>query len=74
MLGVTRCLQALVEQPTGKFVVLQADAMNLLGIVNRGSPKLSLNALTRELFWFCLQHTIIISIEWVPREANAFAY
>jgi hypothetical protein len=54
MLGVPRCLQVLVEQCKGKFVVLQVDAINLLGVVNRGSPKLSLNALARELFWFCL--------------------
>jgi len=48
--------------------------MHLLGVINRGSPKLSLNALARKLSWFCLQQRIIISDEWVPREANAFAY
>jgi hypothetical protein len=48
------------------------DAMNLLGIINRGSPKLPLNILARELFWFCLLHKITISREWVPRESNAF--
>ena len=46
--------------------------MNLLGIINRGSPKLPLNMLDRELFWFCLLHKITISVEWVPRESNAF--
>jgi hypothetical protein len=51
LLGVTRCLQALVEQYKGKFVVLQInDAMNLLGVINRGSHELSLNTLDRELF------------------------
>jgi len=74
LLGVTRCLQALVEQYKGKFVVLQInDAMNLLGVINRGSHELSLNTLDRELFWFGLQHKIIILVEWVPRKANAFA-
>jgi hypothetical protein len=73
LLGVNRCLQALLDKCKGKFVVLQVDAMNLLGIINRGSPKLPLNVLARELFWFCLLHKITISVEWVPRESNAFA-
>ena len=33
----------------GKFVVFQVDAQNLLGIVNRGSPRLNINELAREL-------------------------
>jgi hypothetical protein len=53
--------------------VVQVDAMNLLGIVNRGSPRLELNTLTREFFWLCLSHKIPILVEWVPREINAFA-
>jgi hypothetical protein len=56
-----------------KFAVLQVDAMNLLGNINRGSPKLPLDVLARELFWFCLLHKITISVEWIPREANMFA-
>jgi hypothetical protein len=55
-------------------VVLQVNAMNLLGIINRGSPKLSLNALERKLFWLCLVHTIIIAVELIlPCQANALA-
>ena len=73
LLGATRCVQSLVEQCKGKLVVLQVDAMNLLGIVNRGSPRLALNELARELFWFCLKHKIKLLVEWVPREINAFA-
>ncbi len=52
--------------------MLQVDAMNLLGFVNRDSPKLPLNVLARELFWFGLLHKFHIFIEWVPRESNAF--
>jgi hypothetical protein len=47
--------------------------MNLLGIINRGSPRLALNVLARELFWFCLSHKIVLTIEWVPRENNTLA-
>ncbi len=49
LLGVLRCLQAMINLCRGKFVVFQVDAQNLLGIMNRGSPRLKLNALAREL-------------------------
>jgi hypothetical protein len=43
-------------------------------IVNRGSPKLIIDEWARELFWFCLRHRITTSVEWVPKEENAFAH
>ena len=49
------------------------DAKNLLGIVNRGSPPLKLNALARELFLLGLEHRITLTVEWVPREQNTLA-
>ena len=70
LLGVFKCLQAIISLCEGKFVVFQVDAKNLLGIVNRGSPRLTMNALARELFWFELEHRIILNVEWVPREEN----
>jgi len=73
LLRVCRYLQAMVHMCEGRFVVLQVDAMNLPGIVNRGSSKLGINELARELFWFSLRHNIYPSVEWVPREENAFA-
>ena len=73
LLGVLRCLQALVHLCIGKFVVVQVDAQNLLGIINRGSGKLAINKLARDLFWFGLVNRITLSVEWVPREENAFA-
>ena len=57
----------------GKFAVLQLEEMNLLDIINKGSPKFSLNVLDRELFLFFLLHEIIISVKWDPRESNDFA-
>ena len=47
--------------------------MNLLDIINRGSSKLPLNDLARELFWYCLEFKIRLIVEWVPREENAIA-
>jgi len=73
LLGVSRCLEAMVHMCEGRFVVLQVDAQNLLMIVNRGSPKLNINEMARDLCWFCMRHRITTSVEWVPREENAFA-
>ena len=56
-----------------KFGVFIVNAHNLLGVVNRGSPRLRLNELARELFCFCLERRIAIMIECVPREENSLA-
>ncbi len=50
LLGVLRCLRAMLHFCAVKFVVFQADVQNLLGIDNRGSPRLNVNELARELF------------------------
>jgi len=42
-------MHAMVHRCEGRFVAIQVNAMNLLGIVNKGSPKLCLNELAREL-------------------------
>ena len=55
------------------FVVFQVDAQNMLGIVNRGSPRLKMCELARELFWFGEEHNVMLSVEWVPREQNTLA-
>jgi hypothetical protein len=47
-LGVLRCLRAMLHVCAGKFVVFQVNAQNLLGIVNRGSPRLNINELARD--------------------------
>ncbi len=49
------------------------NAQNLLGVVNHGSPRLRLNDLARELFWFVLERRIIMSVEWIPRDQSILA-
>ena len=56
LLGACMCLQSLMHRCEGRFVVLQVDAHNVSGVVNRGSSKLPINDLASELFWFCLRH------------------
>ncbi len=49
------------------------DAHNLIGIINRGSPRLKLNELAREFFWLGEDHNVTLSVEWVPREESSLA-
>ena len=56
-----------------RLVVLQVDAQNLLWVIIRGIMTLPLNLMATDLFWFCLKHRITVSVEWVPRELNAWA-
>ena len=54
-------------------MVIQVDAHNLLGVVKHGSPRLRVNDLARELFWFVLERRIVMTVEWVPREQRTLA-
>ena len=43
-------------------------------MVNRGSPRLKLSELARELlFWFRREHSITLNVNCVPREENELA-
>ncbi len=53
----------MVDLCEGNFVVFQVDAQNMLGVVNRGSPRLMLDELARDLFWFCLESRMTITVE-----------
>ena len=60
LLGVIRCLQSLIEICKNNLVEVQADAMNLLGIEKRGSPRLAFEYLgTQNVFSFA-SHTKLI--------------
>ena len=42
--------------------------------MNRGSPKLHINVVARELFWLCVERDITLNVEWVPTDLNSLAY
>ncbi len=56
-----------------KFVIFQVEARNVMGVVYHGSPRLRLNMLARDLFWFGLEKDITLTVEWVPRKDNTVA-
>ena len=57
----------------GSWCCLRWTPKTFLGVMNRGSPWLSLKELARELFGFRLDHRIILMVEWVPREEKSLA-
>ena len=66
LLGVYMCLHAMIHVCAGKMVLFQVDAQNLLGVVNRGSPRLRLSELARQFFRLCLGRRIVILVERAP--------
>jgi len=57
----------------GEFVVVYVGAQYLIGNTNRGSNKLAINKLARDLVWFNMVKEITLSVEWFPRDGNVFA-
>ncbi len=43
------------------------------GSLNRGSQRLNINELARDVFWLYVERVITSMVEWVPREENAVA-
>jgi len=56
----------------GKLVVVHVNARNLRDIINGGNNKLAVH-IARDIFWLGLADGNTLSVEWVPREENAFA-
>jgi hypothetical protein len=70
LLGVFRCLHAMVSLCEGKFVVFQVYAKNILEIVNHGTPRLKYKLLAGDMLLFGVEHRIALNVELVPREEN----
>ena len=49
---------------------VQTDSQNVVYVQQRGSRKIWLNEVAKKLFWFCMEHQIVLHINWVPRELN----
>jgi hypothetical protein len=47
LIGVFRCVQSMVGLCEDTFVAFHVGAQKLLGVVNRGSPRIKLNELAR---------------------------
>ena len=70
LLGVQGSLQSFLSLCRGAEVYIQIDSQNVAFVQQRGSRKVWLNVVAKRLFWFCMEHQIILHINWVPRELN----
>ncbi len=58
----------------GSVVKVLADNQPACHIITRGgSPVPEINEVSKALFWFCVEHSITLVAEWVPRERNTLA-
>ncbi len=70
LLGVRCSLHAFLPLCQGAEVYLETDSQNVVYVQHMGSRKIWLNEIAKQLFWFCLEHKIVLHIHWVPRELN----
>ena len=47
------------------------ENQTVCSIVEKGSMKCDLQEIAFEIHSFCLKHSIILVMEWIPREQNA---
>jgi hypothetical protein len=61
------------KQFAGKKLKWYTDNLGITSIIRKGSMKADLNNCALEIFGFCLQNDIQISLDWVPRSQNTQA-
>ena len=73
LLAVLYTLQSLEDQLQGQRVHVLTDSTNNVSIVEHGSGREHLQELSLRIFWWCKQHSVRLSISWIPRELNTVA-
>lgn len=71
--AVYKILLASKNDLLGHKVKWFTDNKNVVNIVKKGSMKLDLQNVALKIFQFCMENSISIDTEWVPREFNDYA-
>ncbi|CAC5384810.1 unnamed protein product [Mytilus coruscus] len=66
-------LISLMKYFHSRLVKIYTDNQNVVRIITAGSMNAELQVLAIEIFNLCVQNSISIEIEWVPREENKIA-
>ncbi|CAC5407748.1 unnamed protein product [Mytilus coruscus] len=66
-------LNSLMKYFHSRLVKIYTDNQNVVRIITAGSMNAELQVLAIEIFNLCVQNSISIEIEWVPREKNKIA-
>ena len=73
LLGGLHALQSFLPSIRGSFVKLHLDNQSSARIIECGSMKKDLHAISIEIFELCFENKIELSVEWIPRLENEAA-
>ena len=73
MKGIQHSLVLFKEVLRDKVVKVFTDNKNCESIVSSGSTKPDLHSLALDIFSFCVQNSISLEVQWIPRTLNAQA-
>ena len=73
LLGVLGSLHSFIPLCQGAEVFIHTDSQNVVFIQHRGSRKTWLNEVAKRLFWLCMEHQIVLHVNWVPRDLYQLA-
>jgi hypothetical protein len=68
--AVFRVIQSLRQILIGHKVKWFTDNQAVSTIVKKGSMKIDLQEIALNIFSYCLKNSIILDVEWIPREKN----
>lgn len=66
-------LQSLCLCLSNKLVKIYTDNQNVVRICNVGSMKPDLQTLALQIYQLCIRYSIVIELEWIPRDLNFVA-
>ena len=70
LLATQRVLESVTNQVKGCQVIHRTDNQAAVAILESGSRHPHLHDVATAIFQFCLQHSIQLSAEWIPRSEN----
>ena len=73
MQAIFYILHSLYEFLSKKLVKIYTDNQNVVRTCSVGSMKPDLQCLALQIYEFCVQHSITIELEWIPRNLNVQA-
>ena len=70
---VYNVLNSLQDQLSGKLVKIYTDNQNVTNIIRKGNMKSDLQEIALNVFHLCLEYTILLEVECLPRDENTEA-
>ncbi|XP_053382628.1 uncharacterized protein LOC128549601 [Mercenaria mercenaria] len=68
--AVFRVMQSIVHVLRGHKVKWFSDNQAVSSVVKKGSMNVELQTIAFSIFTYCLKNSIVLDVEWIPREEN----